>query len=147
MATYDIFIEPLPRAKQTAGRIFTFSYAKTVGIKGPRKLAMRFLKCLLTPKGSDLMDSEYGTIFPDLINSNYGDINDVLGQIRMAVSDCADQVKALDESAGLPSRERLSSATITKSQATDTDGVDVYVTLTNQAGERLVTLLPVLDTR
>lgn len=144
---YDVYIKPLPENEQTYGKAFTFGYKSAVGIQGAHKVAIRFAKCLLTPLGSDILNANYGTAFSDLVNSNVKDLQEAVGFASLAVQEAADQLKALDAAAGLPPEESLESAVISKASALEPDGIEIYVLITNVAGQSVQMPLPVLASR
>jgi hypothetical protein len=149
MATYDIYFSILPEAEQiaAAGRVFSFGYTSAVGVRGPQKLVNRWLKCLFTRRGTDPLDTAYGTGFTDLIGSNLSRRKDFTDAAAMAVSDCNSQITAMDQALFPPDNERLQSASITSLVPRGADGYDVYVTIKNVAGELLTMLLPSGSTR
>jgi hypothetical protein len=144
---YDVYIKPLPEGEQTNGKAFTFGFKSAVGIQGAHKVALRFAKCLLTPVGTDILNPTYGTSFSDLVNANVRDLREALGFASLAVQDAADQVKALDVTAGLPPEESLESAVISRAAELEPDGIEIYVLITNTAGQSVQMPLPILAAR
>lgn len=144
MATFDIHFELVPPDQQVAasGRVFTFGYASAVGVKGPQKLVNRWIKCLCTLKGTDLLDATYGTGFPDLIGSNVSRREDFVDAMTLFVNDCNAQMFAFDQNQFPPDDERLASATLTQIVARGVDGFDAYVTIKNAAGSLLLVQVP-----
>jgi hypothetical protein len=149
MATYDIHFQLVPDNEQlyAGGRVFTFGFTSALGVKGPQKLVNRWIKCLFTPKGSDLLDSQYGTAFPDLIGSNVSAYQDFADGAALCINDCSNQITAFDQLQFPPDNERLDSANLTSIVARDGDGFDVYVTIKNVAGSLLTVQLPTGSTR
>lgn len=149
MATYDIHFQLVPEAEQVSanGRVFTFGFASAKGVKGPQKLVNRWLKCLFTLKGTDLLDDAYGTGFPEIIGSNVDRQQDFVDAMTLFIDDCNGQIIAFDLAQFPPDDERLGSATLTSIVPRGVDGYDVYVTLKNVAGELLTVLIPTGDRR
>lgn len=149
MAKYDIHFQLLPEEEQLYGngKIFSFGYTSAIGVKGPQKLVNRWIKCLLTLKGSDLLRPAYGTGFSNLWGSNISNQRDFSDAIILFVEDCNAQMRALDNRQGPPANERLASAVVTAIIPRNGDGFDVYVTLKNTAGELISLLLPTDTTR
>lgn len=144
---YDVYIKPLPENQQTYGKAFTFGYKSATGIQGAHKVAIRFAKCLLTPRGSDLLDATYGTAFSDLVSANVKDLQEAVGFASLAIQEAADQLRAIDAAAGLPPAESLESAVISRAAAIEPDGIEIYVLITNVAGQSVQMPLPVLASR
>lgn len=142
--SYDVHFQQVPAAEQetSSGRVFTFGYASAVGVKGPQKLINRWLKCLFTLKGSDLLDKAYGTGFPELIGSNISRRQDFVDAMALFIDDCNEQIRAFDLTQFPPEEERLASATLTSVVERGADGYAVYVTLKNGAGTVLTVQVP-----
>lgn len=149
MATYDVHFQLVPSEEQLSanGRVFTFGYASSVGVKGPQKLVNRWLKCLFTLKGSDLLDRGYGTGFPEIIGSNISRMQDFVDAMSLFVDDCNEQIQAFDLAQFPPDDERLASAVLSNVVPRGDDGYDVYVTLKNVAGTLLTVQVPTGTTR
>jgi hypothetical protein len=144
MATYDIHFQPNLEEEQryVNERKFTFGYVSAVGVKGPQKLINRWLKCLFTVKGTDLLNRSYGTGFGELIGSNTSRRQDLIDALALYINDCNEQIKALDLAQFPPDDERLASATLTSVVQQDLDKYDVYITIKNIAGTVLVVEIP-----
>lgn len=144
MATYDIHFMLDPAAEQigAGGRVYTFLYARALGVKGPQKLVNRWVKCFLTEKGSDLLNPSYGTGFPALLGSNVSRQQDFTDAVAVAMADCNTQITAYDTLNLPPLDERLSAALLTSVSARSDDGYDVYITIKNQAGSTTGIIIP-----
>lgn len=144
MATYDIHFQLIPNADQVSanGRVFTFGFTSAVGVKGPQKLINRWMKCLFTLKGTDLLDDTYGTGFPEIIGSNVNRQQDFVDAMTLFIDDCNAQLIAFDLAQFPPDNERLGSAVLTSVVPRGADGYDVYVTIKNVAGELLTAMIP-----
>lgn len=148
MATrFDIHFQILPSADQLGEQVFGFGFTSAVGVRGPQKLINRWLKCFMTPQGTDPFNPKYGTGFGSLIGSNIGNIDDVKDAVALFVQDCNAQVKKFDLASGTPANERLSSATIIQVVERASDGFDVYIGITNTAGQQTPVQLPSISVR
>lgn len=149
MTTYDVHFQIVPKEEQVAanGKVYSFGYTSAVGVKGPQKLANRWLKCFCTLKGSDLLNPKYGTGFPEIIGSNISLQRDFTDAMALYISDCNDQVRAFDLKQFPPADERLASAVLTSVTPRGADGYDVYVTIKNIAGTLLTVQVPAGTTR
>lgn len=149
MATYDIHYQMVPEAEQlySGGKVFTFGFTSAIGVKGPQKLVNRWLKCLMTPKGTDPLTKTYGTGYADLIGSNLSRYQDFVDAVTLHISDCNDQITAFDQAQFPPDDERLESASLTSVVPRGADGYDVYVTIKNVAGTLITAQVPAGSTR
>lgn len=146
MARFDIHFQALTEEEQRGTYKFvSFTFNPTVGVKGFQMLINQWLKCFLTPKGSDPTDLDYGTDFTKLLGSNLaiGDARDVS---LIAVDQCNEQIFDIQRNEStFTASERLASAEITNFTENTTStapGFSLYVELKNQANERLVLNLP-----
>lgn len=144
---YDVHFQILPEAEQSSERVFGFGFVSAVGVRGPQKLINRWLKCLMTPQGSDPFDRTYGTGFPNLIGSNIQDVADALDATALFIQDCNEQIRAFDKANFTPADERLQSATILKIVELGADGFEIWVGITNAAGQQTPVVLPSTSTR
>jgi hypothetical protein len=144
MPRYDIHFQALTVEEQTNTFKFVgFTYNPTIGVTGFQMLINQWLKCLLTPQGSDPTDLNYGTGFTGMIGSNLplADARDVCS---MAIESCNEQVFAFQSTdSTLTSAERLATATITQFiPQPSAPGFDLYVELKNQANQTLTISVP-----
>lgn len=140
---FDIHIEGLPLDKATSIRSITFgSYPRCLGVRGPQKMVDRFLKCLMTPIGSDLSDPDYGTpLAAAMLHSTSPDALRTLATRSVAAAE--EKIREYDSTYGLPERERLSAVKIRQIHVDDEgQGVVLELTLENAAGEAVSVLLP-----
>lgn len=144
--TYDIHYQILPADQQVSERVFGFGFVSAVGVRGPQKLINRWLKCLMTPQGSDPFSLTYGTGFPNLIGSNISSVNDLIDLVSIYVQSCSDQIRAFERQTFPPPDERLQSATILRVNDLG-DGFEVWVGITNAAGLQTPVVLPSTSTR
>jgi hypothetical protein len=148
MATrFDIHFQILPKEQQVSTRVFGFGFVSAVGVRGPQKLINRWLKCLMTPQGSDPFDPTYGTGFANLIGSNIKSVEDVTEAAALFIQDANDQIRAFDKANFTPVDERLQTATIAKIVELGDDGFEIWVNITNAAGLTTPVVLPSTSTR
>jgi hypothetical protein len=103
----------------------------------------QYMKVLLTIKGSDPFAPGTGTAFADLPGSNMGGRLDLVQQITVeAIKDAELTIKRNQARQPLASKARLRSAVLKSFQPIGADGFEVYILLENQAGQRMLTLLP-----
>lgn len=144
-SAFDIHFELRPAADSNGQRLFTFAYASARGVRGFQKTINQWVKCLFTPKGSDIADREYGTFFSDLIGGNFSSTEDVAERVLIAVEDATTQVltfqraQTLDE---LPREERLAAASVFSVTQTGATEFTVYVLLTNALNQGVKFALP-----
>lgn len=144
--TYDLHIEGVPPDEVRGSRCFTFgNYRSPLGVQGIQKLVDRYLKCLCTPKGTDLGDLNYGTALMQLLAGNV-DNRSVRQIATTAIRDAEEQIRALDVNSGYPETERLSGVAI-ESLDVSQDNLTLVATLllTNIAGTVVRLLVPVID--
>lgn len=145
---YDIHIQTLPRAQQQATfKFMSFGFDSTLGVKGFQMLINVWLKCFLTPRGSDPSNLRYGTDFTKLIGSNISpqDARDV---VVLSIQDCNKQITTIQSVDNtLTASEKLANCVLT-SYVIDKSapGFTATVEIRNFANERLVLNLPNLAT-
>lgn len=146
-STYDVHFQILPPEEQVSTRVFGFGYVSAVGVRGPQKLINKWLKCFMTPQGSDPFSPGYGTGFADLIGSNVDSIEDAVDAIALFVQACSDQIKAFDRAALTPADERLQNASILEVGSASEDSVVIWIGITNAAGVQTPVMLPSVSVR
>lgn len=142
---FDIFVNLLPEAEQRdTFKFLSFGFTETLGVKGFQMLINSWLKCLLTTKGSDPSNINYGTSFMHLLGSNV-DIASARDVVILNIEQCNEQIIAFqDKDTTLTTTERLASANLINfEERPDDPGFHAYIEIQNQAGERLQFLLPV----
>ena len=106
-----------------------------------------WLKCFLTPRGSDPINLNYGTDFTKLIGSNVRpeDARDI---VILAITDCNNQINTFQaRDTTLTFTERLGSCKLVNFTVDESGpGFTAYVEMKNQANERLILNLPNLAT-
>lgn len=149
MAGYDIHFQPVPEAAVRNARPFEFGFKAALKVRGIQALINRWVKTFMTPKGSDPLYPEYGTIFGSLVGANIGDdfetIQDV---VSLAISDANTQVSEQDVEGDFGDDEILENASLFRLvTAATNDGIEVWVLIENRSGEQLSVLLTELSTR
>lgn len=147
MPKYDAFYTGTAEATQHLFRFFTFGFDRSVGIRGPQKLALQWLKCLMTTKGTDPTNLEYGTDFPNLIGSNVQAMQDLQDVVMLCVQDCNEQIIAIQQKTQPDLDELLLAATLARFDRTGVDGFEAYVTISNAKNQEVTVNLPALATR
>jgi len=145
MATnYDTHFQLLdPEEQQRTGKYFGYGFVASIAVRGSQKLINRWLKCLLTPKGSDSREPTYGTNFTALMGSNVASTKDALDAVTLFIDDCNNQMYTMDRARRPPDDERLDRATITRVEPhVSGSGFDIYVTIRNSAGLAMQFQLP-----
>lgn len=148
MATrYDVHYQILPADQQQSARVFGFGFVSAVGVRGPQKLVNRWLKCFMTPQGTDSFDPSYGTGFANLIGSNIQSTADIIDVVTLAIQSCNEQIRAFETTNLTPTEERLGTATISQILEDGVDGFQVWINISNAAGLQMPVLLPSTSTR
>jgi hypothetical protein len=142
---FDIHFQALSEEDQRSTfKFVTFGHNPAIGIKGFQMLINQWLKCFLTPRGSDPSDLLYGTDFTKLVGSNVPTM-DARDISAIAIDECNTQVFSFQENdTTLTATERLASAEIVNFvEQPDVAGFSIYIELKNQANERATVALPV----
>lgn len=145
--TYDIYFQGVAEKDVNSIRFFTFGFNRSIAVRGVQKLILLWLKCLMTPKGSDPTNISAGTDFPNLIGSNISSMADVRDVVLLAIDDCNTQIKAIQRVTLPDEDETLASASLTKFQALGEDGFEAWVDIKNIKGTVLTIDLPSMATR
>jgi len=144
MAKYDTYFQPVPSSQVHGFKTFEYGYRASLKVSGAQALVNRWVKTLMTPRGSDPIYKEYGTGFSGLVGSNISDVTtDLVDVVNIAIEEANEQVREQDLVGFFPDNERLANATLLSIEYSE-DGMDVWVNIQNVAGEsvpfRLVTL-------
>jgi hypothetical protein len=142
MSRADLHFDLLPVSCMRQGKLVSFTYAKLRPAYGAQKLVNRWLKCLLTRKGSDLTAPTYGTHFSDLVGGNVTTPDDIIDVVTLAINDCNDQIFSMDRRRMAPEAERLHSATLEEVVAVSRTEFRIRVILKNAARDRTTLDLP-----
>ena len=144
---YDIYFKLTdPETQRNTGKLFTFGYTSSIGVRGPQKLVNRWVRCLLTPKGSDPFDPNYGTGCANMLGSNVTSTEEALSLFAIFVEECNEQIRVMDRKNFPPEDERFKTAEILKLVELEPDGFQVFVEIKNVAGQRVTLPLPVAGT-
>jgi hypothetical protein len=134
MTQYDIHFQPVPDAEITGYQCFEFGYAAALKVSGFQSLINRWAKTLMTPRGSNPLNTEEGTNFPNLIGGNIARVTTgVRDLVATAIEDANEQVRQQDIEGYRAAKERLQGGELvdfTEAAA----GFSVWVKLTNVAG-------------
>lgn len=152
MPVYDILLEvtSVPNSSPPAGTYnFTFGNVsgtntmKSAEVTGFYKTILKWLKCLLTIPGTDLTDTSYGSGFTALFGGNITTAQDVQDFVMQCVQQTTATIQSYQSGVIIDPVEILQNANITQFiMRQSLDGFDVYVTLTNSAGQQLIVSLP-----
>lgn len=136
MARYDIHVQGLPETPEHGFKCMSFIYEAPLKVSGFQALINRWVKTLMTPRGSDLLDKQFGTDFGNLIGANFSANNYKLVQdtVNMAVSDANKQVSRQDSDGFFDASEQLASAEVVGYESV-TGGFSVWVRIKNKAGD------------
>lgn len=132
--SFDIHIEAVETP--IGLRCLSFGdYTQVVGVAGVQKMVDRFLKCFLTPMGSDLGDKTYGTQFAGMIGSNVTPA--LVEQYALAaVSDAEAKLREYDIDGSFTPDERLAKAELESIDAANPRlGVSLVIRLYSTSGE------------
>jgi hypothetical protein len=146
MAGYDTHFQPIPAVDVTGYKLFTYGFRASLKVTGPQSLVNRWVKTMMTPKGSDPLDITYGTTFASLVGGNFSSSNsDVQDVVTLAMEDASAQVRQQDIEGFYNDDERLLSATLLNYTAA-ADGFTVWIEIKNMAGDALpVKLIDLAD--
>jgi hypothetical protein len=140
---FDVHFSALSAEEQKSTFKFVGFGTASIGVKGLQYLVNAFAKCMLTPRGSDPSDLDYGTEFTGLIGSNVSpqDARDIT---VIAIDQCIEQLtrfQSMDNT--LTASERIRSAELIRFVEDESaPGFSAYVQIRNQAGERRLLQVP-----
>lgn len=139
---YDIHIEGVPVDSVHGSKGLWFgNYPLHVGVQGIQKIVDQFIKCFLTPMGSDLTDKEYGTQVAAAFGNSIGS-NTLAQLVHMSVQQAVTTLQRYAALYDTSDTERLVSAAVERLEVTSAgDGFDVYVRLKNAAGTTVLVLV------
>jgi len=142
---YDIHIEGVPKDQIQNEKFLWFGRFEgkdVLAVKGIQKMIDRFLKCVLTPAGTDISDPEYGTQLAGLFLGNL-DSTSLRQMVMLSVTQAEEQIRKYDAINGALEDERLASATVESLELdAPNNGFDLAVLLQNAAGTTVRVLLP-----
>jgi hypothetical protein len=122
---------------------FTFGTLskKTTGLV---KSVNRFMKILLTRKGTDPFNLQGGTLFDELSDMG-GDTIEVLGTFAAEqISECLSQVQKIQSTKSLPLDENLVNVTLTNVVQLSNDKVAFYIKFLAESGANTTVKLPII---
>lgn len=139
--TYDILLVSTPN--YPVGNL-QFKFEDTPRkITGIQKVAQLFLKILFTQKGSDVVYSNHGTNFPNLLvgaNKLYND-SEFISEITTTLQDAENQVKYIYNGSDGDDSSTLSSISILGIEMYE-QSLSLYIKLTTAAGETASIAVP-----
>lgn len=149
MALYDFYFQSKDPDTLEGFKFFTTGFKRTLAVRGPWKLTLRWMRLFMTPKGSDPLRLDYGTDFTKLIGSNIISTQDLRDVILLAIDDCNSQLEQIQRESSIQpdSDEVFKSAVLTKFELVNKDRFDAWVTISNVEGTEIVAPLPSLATR
>lgn len=142
-SSYDILLISTPDGYPTGKLEFVFESTPRK-ITGIQKVAQFFLKILFTQKGSDVIHTNQGTIFPNLcIGANRTrDDSIFLSAVSSAVKDAEGQTRNLLAGAGLDLASQLDKVIITGLNTNNIENLEMYLQLVTMAGETASVAVP-----
>jgi hypothetical protein len=133
-ATYDLSLIDFGIQLFPTG-IITFDFGtEPRSVTGIQKLAQVYLKCLLTEKGSDLINPSYGTgFYAAMVGGNrpFSNSSQALAYVQQFIDDATQQVVSL--TTGNDPASTLKSVTIS-SVVINSDALQIGLYLLSQAG-------------
>jgi hypothetical protein len=142
---YDIHIEGVPREEVVNEKFLWFGNFEdkdAIAVQGIQKMVDRFLKCILTPAGTDISDTDYGTQLANLFLGNIDDAG-LRQMVTLSVIQAEEQIRRYDVINGAPEDERLATATVESLEVDRaSSGFDLTVLLQNTAGTTVLVQLP-----
>jgi hypothetical protein len=134
---YDIHIQPVPADEVRGLKCVEFGYRSALAVRGFQALINRWLKTFLTPLGSDPLHDDVGTEVASIIGANYdGAADDLIDIVRLSIDSTNEQVRAQDVAGLRDEDESLNTAVLVRFES-EAAGFDVWVDISNLAGESL----------
>jgi len=139
---YDIALQLLDPSAQRTRALLTLGANPRI-VTGGQKLLGRFLKILLTSKGSHPVRRDEGTGFTTLIRRPAAELRGAEALVAEYIEDAAEQVRSLDRAEpSRPPEERLLAASVLRYTETSPGTTDVWVELMTADRQRLRVVLP-----
>jgi len=138
--SYDIHIEGITEDSDDYRGIAFLSFGNyegsvATGVRGVHKLVSRFIKCFMTPKGSDLSDPNYGTSLMAAFLSNVR-MSFAAQLASQSVQEAFDILREYDTEYDLDDSERIGSVDIQDVYVDSSGlGVDIKLYIQNISGE------------
>lgn len=141
-STYDLLLVSLPTGYPVGPVLFELDKTPRK-ITGVQKVAQMFMKVLFTSKGSDVINYDLGTNFPNLtVGANQTtDDTAFLADVAAAVQDAAAQTKNFLSSNVGDTASQLDSATI-QGMTTNGGALTMYIQLITMAGTKTSIAIP-----
>lgn len=143
--SWDLHIEGLPPGENAGSKFVSFgNYPRVLGVRGIYKLFVRFLKCFLTPKGTDLGDPDYGTSLLAAFTGNLQAVN-ISALASQSIQEVTDKLHEYDNEYELDDSERLAAVEI-EDMYVDEENYEVVikVNVSNVEGSVALFLIPVV---
>jgi hypothetical protein len=144
MAKYDLHIQAVKEEELEGFRFFTRGFNRTVAVRGLNKLMNLWTKVFLTPKGSDPTNLERGTNFAKLMGSNITGDQDVRDVVLLSISECNKQIAEIQRTRPPDDDETLRTAVLLSFETPTTDGIRVWIGISNVKNEEATVLVPLL---
>lgn len=145
---YDIHVQPVPADQVVGYYAFSFGFTAALKVQGLQSLVNRWVRTFMTPKGSDLMDSNAGSEFAALIGNNIPSASTELVDIlSFSLDDVNDQVRQQDLEGEYSSDEQLGVAELIRFNIPSPDAVEMWISISNLDEDSLVVRLADLTTR
>jgi len=143
---FDIHIEGVPADAVKGTKAISFGdYGRVYAVQGIQKMVDRYLKCLMTPVGTDISDPNYGTGLPAMFLGNVDDAT-VRQMSALAVSDAETKIRSYDTQNEAPEDEKLVGATMESFSFDEANrGIEMVVLLKNAAGTTVRVRVPDLE--
>jgi hypothetical protein len=143
---FDLYYQSLENPQGV--KLFTTGFNRSVGVRGPLKMVLQWLKILMTKKGSDPTNLTYGTDFTNLIGANIRSKRDLQDVVQLSIQEANKQLTNIQRLSQPDLDETLKTASLVKFDFDDTaPGFDAYVTFTNLADDEVTLRLPDFATR
>lgn len=132
--SYDIHLEGVQDSLRKTDVLTFGNYEKPLAVRGIHKMAARFLKCFLTPKGTDPSDPDYGTTLMASFNASISS-SDLHALATQSVQEVQDKLEEYDSEYLLDDDERLFSSEL-KNIIVDEEnqGVELWVSIRSVDG-------------
>ncbi len=143
---YDIHVEGIGEDDVVNAQFLTFGpYPKQVAVRGIHKLVSRFLKCFMTPLGTDLSDPNYGTT---LMSSFLGNVDPrtLPALASRAVEEAVESIQRYDAEYDRDDDERLFGVEVQDIRVDPTNmGVVLYLEIQNVEGTTALFTIPMIE--
>ena len=144
--SFDMYLEGIGEPDVTNGEFLTFGgYQKHVSVRGIQKLIVRFLKCFMTPLGTDITDLDYGTTLLVSFTGN-NDPTSLRSLASRAVTEAVENLQRYDAEYDRDDDERIFDVEINDLIVDEVgSSVVLYLTLQNAEGTTALISVPVIE--